>query len=73
MARKLKVVSFRSAGNAKALNPLEDARILQETINALRNKALIPRGLFRFSSFEESHQWMTKAIAATHARLNSKT
>lgn len=54
-------------------DPIRDAAILLHTINQLRNYALVPRGVYRFSSMEEADQWMTKQIANIHARQNSKT
>ncbi|MBI1870853.1 MAG: hypothetical protein HYS07_06650 [Chlamydiae bacterium] len=49
-----------------------DVSILLRTINKLRKGALIPKGVYRFSSMEEADQWMIKAIVTTHVRLNSK-
>jgi hypothetical protein len=50
-----------------------DSAILQHTMNRLRGFALVPKGLYRFKTREESNQWMIQQIAATHARLNLKT
>ena len=52
---------------------IKDASILQRTINRLRKYALIPKGVYRFKSFEEADQWMTKTIADTHVLQKSKT
>jgi hypothetical protein len=47
---------------------------LQHTLAALRGTgALVPRGVYRFSSFEEADAWMTRMMARTHASLRSKT
>ena len=54
-------------------NPIKDAEILLKTINRLRKRALIPKGVYRFSSPEEADQWMMRQIVSTHARLKSKT
>jgi len=35
--------------------------------------ALIPRGVYRFTSFEEADAWMIRTMASTHASLKSKT
>jgi hypothetical protein len=51
----------------------EDVRILQRTLNRLRGPALVPKGLYRFAGPEEADAWMTRQIAATHARQSSKT
>ncbi len=56
-----------------APDAISDAAALQRTMNRLRGYALIPKGLYRFKTMEESDQWMTQNIAATHAHLNSKT
>ncbi len=54
-------------------NPLRDSAILQRTLNRLRGPALVPRGVYRFATHEEADTWMTRQIAATHARRSSKT
>jgi len=71
--RRMKIYTRRSGRNSKPVTPIEDARILQETILGLRGNALIPRGVYRFHSFEEADQWMIKAIASTRARLQYRT
>lgn len=63
----MKVVSRRRGG----ANFLGDVEKLQETMNRLRGSGLIPRGVYRFSSFEEADQWMIARIAATHAHRSS--
>jgi len=46
---------------------------LQRTLAAVRGTgALVPRGVYRFSSFEEADAWMTRTMARTHASLKSK-
>jgi len=52
---------------------IEDAAILQRTINRLRGVGLIPRGVYRFATHEEADEWMIRTIAETQARLTSKT
>jgi hypothetical protein len=47
---RTKVVTFRRG----AADALSDARILLRTINRLRGYALVPRGVYRFSSHEEA-------------------
>ena len=54
----MKVVSKRAPG-ARAL---DDAARLQRTLNRLRGRGLVPRGLYRFSSFEEADRWMMSQI-----------
>ena len=67
-ADRVKVVSKRRPGQ----DPIRDSAILQRTLNRLRGNALVPRGVYRFSTHEEADEWMTRRIAATHARLSSK-
>ena len=46
---------------------------LQRTMSQLRGtRALVPRGVYRFNSFEEADAWMTRMVAVTHANLKSK-
>lgn len=46
---------------------------LQRTLAAVRGTgALVPRGVYRFRSFEEADAWMTRMMARTHASLKSK-
>ena len=65
----MKRISRRPEGE----DALRDAEILQRTLNRLRGPALVPRGLYRFSTHEEADQWMLREMARTHARLSSKT
>lgn len=47
---------------------------LQRTLAAVRGTgALVPRGVYRFATFEEADEWMIRAMARTHASLKSKT
>ncbi|MCA1560033.1 MAG: hypothetical protein LC753_15930 [Acidobacteria bacterium] len=47
---------------------------LQRTLAAVRaTGAVVPRGVYRFSSFKEADAWMTRTMARTHASLRSKT
>jgi hypothetical protein len=53
---------------------LRDAEVLQRTMRLLRpTPALVPRGLFRFRTFEEADEWMKREMASTLARLRSRT
>jgi hypothetical protein len=46
---------------------------LQRTLAALRRtRAVVPRGVYRFGSFEEADAWMTRTMARTHASLRLK-
>ena len=65
----MKVVSKRVPG----AHVLDDVARLQRTLNRLRGRGLVPRGLYRFSSFEEADRWMMSQIAHSAAHLNSKT
>jgi hypothetical protein len=54
-------------------DPLRDSAILQRTVNALRGGGLVPRGVYRFRSFEEAQEWMMRQMASTRARPVSTT
>lgn len=66
---RMKVLTKRMA----PVDPIKESIILQRTMNRLRRFALVPKGLYRFKTKEDSDLWMTQQIAATHARLNLKT
>ena len=52
----------------------EGVRQLTETSERLRGSAaLVPRGVYRFRTFEEAHEWMMEKIASTHASRGRKT
>lgn len=53
--------------------PVEGAKRLLRTILRLRGQALIPKGVYRFSSFEVADQWMIEEVVNTRLRLRSKT
>jgi hypothetical protein len=65
---RVKRVPGRSSGE----DILRDIDILQETVNRLRGCGLIPKGIYRFRSHEKADEWMTRQIAANHARRASK-
>jgi hypothetical protein len=51
-----------------------DRGALQRTLAAVRGTgAVVPRGVYRFATFEEADAWMTRTMARTHASLKSKT
>jgi hypothetical protein len=46
---------------------------LARTAALLRGTArLVPRGVYRFASFEEADAWMTEMILRTHEHLSRK-
>ena len=50
---------------------LSDQRALARTAALLRGTAwLVPRGVYRFRSFDEANTWMTETIRRTHERLS---
>jgi len=66
----MKVVGRRQVG----LSTPEDTDQLLRTAWAVRGTdKLVPRGLYRFRSFEEADEWMTRMTARTYVRLRSKT
>ena len=51
----------------------EAVRQLTETAEQIRgSRALVPRGVYRFVTFEEAHEWMMEKIASTHASHGRK-
>ena len=63
----LKIVGRRRRRN-------HDPAALQRTLAAVRRTgALVPRGVYRFSSFEEADAWMTRMMARTHVSHSSTT
>jgi hypothetical protein len=54
--------------------PMADQAALARTTALLRGTAhLVPRGVYRFSSFDEADAWMTQMLLRTHAHPNRKT
>ncbi len=53
---------------------LADQGRLARTAALLRGTAwLIPRGVYRFDSFDEADAWMNEMILRTHEHLSRKT
>ena len=66
----MKVVGRRKVG----LTTLEDADRLLRTAWALRGTdKLVPKGVYRFRTFEEADEWMRRTMASTYVHLRSKT
>ncbi|MGH9312678.1 MAG: hypothetical protein ACRD09_16275 [Vicinamibacterales bacterium] len=64
----------RQAGGRRLDAGWDDVARLQTTAARLRgHDALVPRGVYRFSSFEEADTWMMRLSAATHVRHSRKT
>ena len=52
----------------------DDAARLSRTARFLRGDAtLVPRGVYRFASFDEADAWMTLEMIATHERRSRPT
>jgi hypothetical protein len=66
--QKMKIV-----GKQVREDPIETSRTLQKNIAKLRGPRVIPRGVYRFTTFEEADTWMTKMMARTHASQKLKT
>lgn len=67
----MKVVGHRRHDGPSSI---DDSRQLLKTAWALRGTDKIaPAGVYRFKTFEEADEWMTRAMAATYARHRSKT
>ncbi len=53
---------------------LDDQGRLARTAALMRGTAaLVPRGVYRFTSFEEADRWMNEMILRTRERRNLKT
>ena len=67
---QVKIVGRREIGT---LPPAEADRLLR-TAWALRGTdALVPKGVYRFRSFEEADEWMRRMMARTYVRQRSTT
>ena len=61
----MKVVGHRDP----SAPPLADQAALARTAALVRGTArLVPRGVYRFASFDEADAWMTKMLLRTHER-----
>lgn len=68
--KRVKVVGRRKIGKTTSL---EDADRLLRTAWAIRGTdKLVPKGLYRFRTFEEADEWMKRMMASTYARLRPK-
>ncbi len=67
--RSIKIVTKRKG----TVDFISDARILLKTIQQLRGKELVPKGIFCFKTFEEADEWMIKMMVNTLARRQLKT
>ena len=53
---------------------MADQGALVRTAAALRGTPfLVPRGVYRFDSFEEAETWLSETIRRTHERLSRTT
>ena len=53
---------------------LADQGRLARTAALVRGTAwLVPRGVYRFASFDEADAWMNEMVLRTHEHLNRKT
>jgi hypothetical protein len=69
----VRTVGRRAADTVREEQVLEDVARLQRTLNRLRGGGLVPRGLYRFSSFEDADTWMMRQMAQSAARQSSNT
>ena len=68
---RMRVVGHRKV---EASNVWDAVRQLTETAERIRGtRALVPRGVQRFATFEEAHEWMLEMIASTHVSHGRKT
>ena len=62
----------KTVGQRRTLG--RDPAALQRTLAAVRRTgALVPRGVYRFRSFEEADTWMTRMMVRTHVSHSSTT
>jgi len=68
--RGMRVVGTRHAD----VSPMADQAALARTTALLRGTPrLVPRGVYRFSSFEEADAWMTRMMLRTLEHQSPKT
>ena len=66
----MKVVGTRRIDTSS----MADQAALARTAALVRGTAhLAPRGVYRFSSFDEADAWMTRMLLRTHERQSRKT
>ncbi len=60
---KSEEVTMKVVGKRKYTTPTNDAFVLQETmLDFRRGRGFIPKGVYKFKTFEEAQQWMTDQI-----------
>jgi hypothetical protein len=65
---------MKTVGRRRISGDSMEIGALQRTLADVRaTGAIVPRGVYRFNSFEEADAWMTRTMARTHASLRSKT
>ncbi len=64
---QIKVVGKRAQRETKTE---EDYDLLLKTLQVLRgNRGICPKGVYRFSTFEEADQWMTRMMVKSSAEI----
>ena len=66
----MKVVGKRTVGKT---SPEDAGRLLRTAWAVRRTDKLAPKGLYRFRTFEEAEEWMTRMMTSTYVHLRSKT
>jgi hypothetical protein len=67
-------MTIRVVGSRSSIGGWAAARTLQRTLAAMRGTgALVPRGVYRFATFDEADAWMTRQMARTHVSRKSRT
>jgi hypothetical protein len=65
MVERIKIVGHR---RPRQRDVEKEYDVLLRTLRILRgNRGICPKGVYRFTSFEEANQWMIKAIAGITA------
>lgn len=67
---RMKTVGHRKTEGSDVWSAVQQ---LTETAERIRGtRALVPRGVQRFATFEEAHEWMLEMIASTHVSRGRK-
>ena len=60
---KTEDITMKVVGKRKYATPTNNAFVLQETmLDFRRGRGFIPKGVFKFKTFEEAQRWMMEQI-----------
>jgi hypothetical protein len=66
--RKREEWAMKVVGDRVQAASLKDFDTLQRTVAALSEKAVCPRGVFRFRTFEEANEWKITMLVKVASR-----